>query len=77
VARRDPIPTSRVRRSATMGKLAAGQAAKQMGTRAANLARSEEKASAALSKRQVETAEQIVTALGHMKGAAMKLGQVM
>jgi predicted unusual protein kinase regulating ubiquinone biosynthesis (AarF/ABC1/UbiB family) len=77
VARRDPIPTSRVRRSATMGKLAAGQAAKQMGTRAANLARSDEKAEAALAKRQIETAEQIVTALGHMKGAAMKLGQVM
>jgi predicted unusual protein kinase regulating ubiquinone biosynthesis (AarF/ABC1/UbiB family) len=60
-----------------MGRLAAGQAAKQMGTRAANLARSDEKAAAALSKRQIETAEQIVTALGHMKGAAMKLGQVM
>ncbi|MEA2272619.1 MAG: hypothetical protein QOI98_1327, partial [Solirubrobacteraceae bacterium] len=56
---------------------AAGQAAKQMGTRAANLARSDDKAAAALSRRQVETAEQIVTALGHMKGAAMKLGQVM
>jgi predicted unusual protein kinase regulating ubiquinone biosynthesis (AarF/ABC1/UbiB family) len=77
VARRDPIPTSRVRRSATVGRLAAGQAAKQMGTRAANLARSDEKAAQALSKRQVETAEQIVSALGHMKGAAMKLGQVM
>ena len=48
-----------------------------MGTRAANLARSDEKAAQALSKRQVETAEQIVSALGHMKGAAMKLGQVM
>ena len=28
-------------------------------------------------RRQLETAEQIVEALGHMKGAAMKLGQVM
>ena len=31
----------------------------------------------ALAKRQLETAEQIVAALGTMKGAAMKLGQVM
>src|ERR671936_3072647 len=48
-----------------------------MGTRAANLTRNDERAEAALSKRQLETAEQIVAALGTMKGAAMKLGQVM
>jgi predicted unusual protein kinase regulating ubiquinone biosynthesis (AarF/ABC1/UbiB family) len=33
--------------------------------------------SAALERRHVEAAEQIVTALGTMKGAAMKIGQVM
>ena len=32
---KDPIPTSRVRRSAQLGRLAAEQAARQMGTRAA------------------------------------------
>ncbi len=48
-----------------------------MGTRAANLTRTEEAGQAALEKRQVETAEQIVAALGTMKGAAMKIGQVM
>jgi len=74
---RDPIPTSRVRRSAKVGRLAAGQAVRQFGTRAANVARSDDAASAALARRQVETAEQIVSALGTMKGAAMKLGQVM
>jgi predicted unusual protein kinase regulating ubiquinone biosynthesis (AarF/ABC1/UbiB family) len=74
---RDRIPTSRVRRSATVGRLAAGQAVRQFGTRAANLTRDEEASHAALAKRQVETAEQIVAALGTMKGAAMKLGQVM
>jgi len=74
---KDPIPTSRVRRSAQLGRLAAEQAARQMGTRAANLTRDEEAAQAALSRRQLETAEQIVAALGTMKGAAMKLGQVM
>jgi predicted unusual protein kinase regulating ubiquinone biosynthesis (AarF/ABC1/UbiB family) len=74
---KDPIPTSRLRRSATVGRLAAEQAARQLGTRAANLTRDEEGASQALARRQVETAEQIVAALGTMKGAAMKLGQVM
>jgi len=74
---RENIPTSRVMRSATIGRLAAGQAMRQFGTRAANLVRDEEGADAALAKRQVETAEQIVAVLGTMKGAAMKLGQVM
>jgi predicted unusual protein kinase regulating ubiquinone biosynthesis (AarF/ABC1/UbiB family) len=72
-----PIPTSRLRRSATVGRLAAGQAVRQAGTRAANVTRSEEEAQKASARRQLETAEQIVSALGTMKGAAMKLGQVM
>ncbi|HMJ01314.1 MAG TPA: AarF/ABC1/UbiB kinase family protein [Conexibacter sp.] len=74
---RDRIPTSRVARTAKLGRLAAGQAMKQAGTRAANVARSKENAQAALDRRHVEAAEQIVTALGTMKGAAMKLGQVL
>jgi len=77
MARGDRIPTSRVRRSATVGRLAAGQAVKQFGTRAANLTRDEEASREALARRQIETAEQIVAALGTMKGAAMKLGQVL
>jgi predicted unusual protein kinase regulating ubiquinone biosynthesis (AarF/ABC1/UbiB family) len=73
----DKIPTSRVRRTATVGKLAATEAVKQFGTRAANVTRGDEAAERALAKRQLETAKQIVAALGTMKGAAMKLGQVM
>src|SRR4051795_2057612 len=71
------IPTSRISRAARVGRLAAGQGARQLGTRAANLTRDEEASQQALEKRQVEAAEQIVAALGTMKGAAMKLGQVM
>lgn len=71
------IPTSRLARSARVGRLAAGQAARQLGTRAANVTRDEPGKRRALERRQVETAEQIVAALGTMKGAAMKLGQVM
>jgi predicted unusual protein kinase regulating ubiquinone biosynthesis (AarF/ABC1/UbiB family) len=74
---REKIPTSRVRRTATVGRLAAGEAVKQFGTRAANVTRSEEAGQKALARRQVETAKQIVAVLGTMKGAAMKLGQVM
>lgn len=75
--RKDKIPTSRVRRTATVGRLAATEAVKQFGTRAANVTRGEEAAERAMARRQLETAKQIVAALGTMKGAAMKLGQVM
>jgi predicted unusual protein kinase regulating ubiquinone biosynthesis (AarF/ABC1/UbiB family) len=74
---KDKIPTSRVGRTAKIGGLAAGQAIRQAGTRAANVARSEEGRNAALEKRHIEAAEQIVDALGTMKGAAMKIGQVL
>ncbi|MDP9378282.1 MAG: AarF/ABC1/UbiB kinase family protein [Actinomycetota bacterium] len=74
---KDRIPTSRFARTARVSRLAAGQAAKQLGTRATNIARSEEGKSAALERRHLEAAEQIVAALGTMKGAAMKFGQVM
>jgi predicted unusual protein kinase regulating ubiquinone biosynthesis (AarF/ABC1/UbiB family) len=74
---KDKIPTSRVGRTARIGGLAAGQAIRQAGTRAANVARSPEGRDAALERRHIEAAEQIVTALGTMKGAAMKVGQVL
>jgi predicted unusual protein kinase regulating ubiquinone biosynthesis (AarF/ABC1/UbiB family) len=77
MAKKDAIPTSRLSRSSKVGRLAATQAARQMGTRATNVARTDAGKQRALAKRQLETAEQIVAALGTMKGAAMKLGQVM
>jgi predicted unusual protein kinase regulating ubiquinone biosynthesis (AarF/ABC1/UbiB family) len=73
---KDRIPTSRIARTARLGGLVAGQATKQAGTRAGNVFRSEEGRTQALEKRHVEAAEQIVEALGTMKGAAMKVGQV-
>jgi predicted unusual protein kinase regulating ubiquinone biosynthesis (AarF/ABC1/UbiB family) len=73
----EKIPTSRARRTATVATLAASEAVKQFGTRAANVTRSEEASDEAMARRQLETAKQIVAVLGTMKGAAMKLGQVM
>src|SRR5215204_2398370 len=74
---KDRIPTSRLARTARVSGLAAGQAARHLGTRAANLGRGDDGKQAALERRNLEAAEQIVAALGTMKGAAMKLGQVM
>jgi predicted unusual protein kinase regulating ubiquinone biosynthesis (AarF/ABC1/UbiB family) len=74
---KDRIPTSRVGRTARIGGLAAGQAIRQAGTHVGNVARNREGRQAALERRHIEAAEQIVEALGHMKGAAMKLGQVL
>src|ERR671927_775225 len=74
---KDRIPTSRLARTARVSGLAAGQAARHLGTRAANLGRGDEGRQAALERRHLDAAEQIVAALGTMKGAAMKLGQVM
>jgi len=73
----EKIPTSRVRRTTTVATLAASEAVKQFGTRAANVTRGEEASDEAMARRQLETAKQIVAVLGTMKGAAMKLGQVM
>ena len=69
------IPKGRVRRSAKLGSVLGGQAARYAGTRAANVARPEETRHERLEQRHLETAMKMVGALGQMKGAAMKLGQ--
>jgi predicted unusual protein kinase regulating ubiquinone biosynthesis (AarF/ABC1/UbiB family) len=71
-----PIPTSRLRRTAKVGGLVGGQAARSYATKAANLTRDHDGRRAAAERRQIEAAEQIVEVLGQMKGAAMKIGQV-
>src|SRR5438094_1280771 len=73
----DKIPTSRVRRLSKIGGVAASTTARQLGTRAANVTRDDAGKRKAMERRQLDTAEQIVAVLGTMKGAAMKLGQVM
>jgi predicted unusual protein kinase regulating ubiquinone biosynthesis (AarF/ABC1/UbiB family) len=73
---KDSIPTGRVRRTAKVGALAGGQAARNYATKAANVARTEDGRRGAAERRQAHAAEQIVEVLGEMKGAAMKVGQV-
>ena len=70
------IPKGRVRRTAQVGSVIGGQGARYAGTRAANIARSKERAAAQIDKRHLEAAERMVDTLGTMKGAAMKIGQL-
>ena len=73
---KDSIPKGRLRRTAKLGGLAGGQAARSYAARAADLTRSEEARRVAAEKRQLQAAERVLDVLGQMKGAAMKLGQV-
>jgi predicted unusual protein kinase regulating ubiquinone biosynthesis (AarF/ABC1/UbiB family) len=75
--RTEAMPTGRYRRAASLGRLAAGVAAREGATRVTNLGRTDEQRSQRMSEQQFRTAEQIVDVLGTMKGAAMKVGQVL
>ncbi|MEI2700898.1 MAG: AarF/ABC1/UbiB kinase family protein [Baekduia sp.] len=62
---------------AQVGRVAGSQGARSLATKAANVARSDEKAAAANAERQLAVAEQLVTLLGTMRGVAMKIGQTL
>src|SRR5215210_3465771 len=73
---KEELPQGRIRRTAKVGTVIGSQGARYAGTRAANVARSKERASAAMDARHLEAAERMVDVLGTMKGAAMKIGQL-
>jgi predicted unusual protein kinase regulating ubiquinone biosynthesis (AarF/ABC1/UbiB family) len=62
-------------RASKLGGVAAGHAARALGTRTANLGRSEAASQQAVGRQHLETGDRIVKVLGSMKGAAMKIGQ--
>src|SRR3954469_13538165 len=72
----EPIPTSRIGRSARLGTAIGAQATRYAGTAAANVIRSDERAQERLETRHLETALKMASVLGEMKGAAMKIGQM-
>src|SRR5919112_6233242 len=77
MARKDEgIPGGRVQRTAKVGQAIGSSGARYAGTRARNVVRSKESGAAELDKRHVEAAERMVDALGQLKGAAMKIGQL-
>jgi predicted unusual protein kinase regulating ubiquinone biosynthesis (AarF/ABC1/UbiB family) len=72
----DKIPKGRLRRSAKLGSALGAQATRYAGTKAVNVARSDERAEERLEARHLETALRMASVLGEMKGAAMKMGQL-
>src|SRR5215208_741576 len=72
----DSIPAGRMQRTAKVGQAIGTSGARYAGTRARNVVRSKDAATAELDKRHLEAAERMVDALGQLKGAAMKIGQL-
>jgi predicted unusual protein kinase regulating ubiquinone biosynthesis (AarF/ABC1/UbiB family) len=70
-------PSSRLARTSRVGGLVAGQGLRWAGTRAANLVRSPERADAATGERAAALARELVAQLSEMRGAALKIGQVL
>jgi len=71
------LPTGRIARTARVGGLVTGQGVRWAGMRTANRVRSPERAAAAQSERTAALVNQLVEQLGQMRGAAMKVGQVL
>jgi predicted unusual protein kinase regulating ubiquinone biosynthesis (AarF/ABC1/UbiB family) len=70
------LPTGRVARTARVGGLVTGQGVRWAGMRAANRMRTPERAAAAEKERTAALVSELVDQLGRMRGAAMKVGQM-
>ena len=70
------LPTGRVARTARVGGLVTGQGVRWAGMRAANRVRTPERAAAAENERTAALVNELVEQLGRMRGAAMKVGQM-
>jgi len=70
------LPTGRVARTARVGGLVTGQGVRWAGMRAANRMRNPERAAAAENERTAALVNELVEQLGRMRGAAMKVGQM-
>jgi predicted unusual protein kinase regulating ubiquinone biosynthesis (AarF/ABC1/UbiB family) len=72
----DKLPTGRLARTARVGGLVTGQGLRWAGMRTANRVRTPERAAAAQSERTAALVQELVDQLGQMRGAAMKVGQM-
>jgi predicted unusual protein kinase regulating ubiquinone biosynthesis (AarF/ABC1/UbiB family) len=70
------LPTGRLARTARVGGLVTGQGLRWAGMRTANRVRTPERAASAESQRTAALVSQLVEQLGQMRGAAMKIGQM-
>jgi predicted unusual protein kinase regulating ubiquinone biosynthesis (AarF/ABC1/UbiB family) len=71
------LPTGRVARTARVGGMVTGQGVRWAGMRAANRMRTPERAEAAERQRTAALVSELVDQLGQMRGAAMKVGQML
>src|ERR1700716_4084193 len=71
------LPTGRLARTARVGGLVTGQGLRWAGMRTANRVGTPERAAVAQSERTAALVEQLVDQLGQMRGAAMKVGQML
>src|SRR5690348_18029602 len=71
------LPTGRVARTARVGGLVTGQGVRWAGMRAANRVRTPERAAVAEKERTAALVHELVEQLGRMRGAAMKVGQML
>ena len=71
------LPTGRVARTARVGGMVTGQGVRWAGMRAANRMRTPERAEAAERQRTAALVNELVDQLGQMRGAAMKVGQML
>jgi predicted unusual protein kinase regulating ubiquinone biosynthesis (AarF/ABC1/UbiB family) len=71
------LPTGRVARTARVGGLVTGQGLRWAGMHTANRVRSPDRVAAAQSQRTTALVDQLVNQLGQMRGAAMKVGQML
>src|SRR5215216_2639407 len=70
------LPKGRLARTARVGGLVTGQGLRWAGMRTANRIRTPERAAAAQKERTAALVQQLVDQLGQMRGAAMKVGQM-
>jgi predicted unusual protein kinase regulating ubiquinone biosynthesis (AarF/ABC1/UbiB family) len=70
------LPTGRLGRTARVGGLVTGQGLRWAGMRTANRLRTPERAEAAQQERTAALVNELVDQLGRMRGAAMKVGQM-
>ena len=71
------LPTGRLARTARVGGLVTGQGLRWAGMRTANRVRTPDRAAAAERERAAALVQQVVEQLGQMRGAAMKVGQML
>ncbi|MEV6276324.1 AarF/ABC1/UbiB kinase family protein [Nocardia sp. NPDC051832] len=71
------VPKSRLARGGRIGALVAGQAIRGVGTRLSMIGRPELAREVLAERSTLQTAQQLVTVLGGLKGAAMKVGQML